>query len=192
GSSICSRLSGAALLSWANRREKVNDRMKLAATHYHDWLIKNKAIDVILRDKAELAELWPEGKDHAHLYGRPLAFYLQLQKLNLAAAWARVKVPALILHGQFDWIMTREDHELIAQYVNANRPGGAFCRSSRDGTHLSALPEFHRRLSWRGSSVRSQSCEAVVDWLNEHRDTYRRRSLTFFVNFAVAIAARAI
>src|SRR5437773_5576287 len=150
---------------------EVNDRMKLAATHYHDWLIKNKAIDVILRDKAELAELWPQGKDHAHLHGRPLAFYLQLQKLNLAAAWARVNVPALILHGQFDWIMTREDHELIAQYVNANRPGGAFCRSSRDGTHLSALPEFHRRLSWRGSSVRSQSCEAVVDWLNEHRDT---------------------
>src|SRR6184192_764716 len=135
---------------------EVHDRMKLAATHYHDWLIKNKAIDVILRDKAELAELWPEGKDHAHLYGRPLAFYLQLQKLNLAAAWARVKVPALILHGQFDWIMTREDHELIAQYVNANRPGGAFCRSSRDGTHLSALPEFHRRLSWRGSSVNAE------------------------------------
>jgi len=99
--------------------------MKLAATLYHDWLIKNKAIDVILRDKAELAELCPEGKDHAHLYGRPLAFYLQLQKLNLAAAWARLKVPALILHGQFDWIMTREDHELLAQYVNANRPGEA-------------------------------------------------------------------
>ena len=61
----------------------------------------------------------------AHLYGRPLAFYEQLQKLNLAAAWSRVKVPALIIHGQYDWIMSREDPELIAQYVNANRPTAA-------------------------------------------------------------------
>jgi hypothetical protein len=29
----------------------------------------------------------------------------------------------LILHGQYDWIMGREDSELIAQYVNANAPG---------------------------------------------------------------------
>jgi hypothetical protein len=63
---------------------EVNDRMKGAATLYHDWLIKNKSIDGILRERPELAELWPEGKDHAHLYGRPLAFYQQLQKLNLA------------------------------------------------------------------------------------------------------------
>src|SRR5205807_9289244 len=104
---------------------EVNDRMKLVATLYHDWLIENKAVDVILREKPELAEVWPEGKDHAHLYGRPLAFYQQLQQLNLPAAWSRAKVPTLILHGQFDWIMTREDHELIAQYVNANRPGAA-------------------------------------------------------------------
>ena len=35
------------------------------------------------------------GKDQTHLYGRPLKFYQDLQKLNLAAAWSRVKVPAL-------------------------------------------------------------------------------------------------
>jgi pimeloyl-ACP methyl ester carboxylesterase len=92
---------------------EVNDRMKGAATLYHDWLIKNKSIDGILREHPELAELWPEGKDHAHLYGRPLAFYQQLQNLNLAAAWSHVKVPTLVLHGQYDWIMSREDHELM-------------------------------------------------------------------------------
>ena len=102
---------------------EVNDRMKGAATLYYEWLIKNKSVDGILREHPELVELWPEGKDHAHLYGRPLAFYQQLQKLNLAAAWSHVKVPTLVLHGQYDWIMSREDHELIAQYVNANRPG---------------------------------------------------------------------
>ena len=57
------------------------------------------------------------------MYGRPIAFYQQLQKLNLAEAWSKVNVPTLVLHGQFDWIMSRENSELIAQIVNANRAG---------------------------------------------------------------------
>src|ERR1041384_5069975 len=99
---------------------QVTDPMKGAATLYHEWLIKERSIDDILKEQPQLAELWPEGKDHAHLYGRPLAFYQQLQKLNLAAAWSRVKAPTYALRGAFDWIMSREDHELIAMYVNRN------------------------------------------------------------------------
>jgi pimeloyl-ACP methyl ester carboxylesterase len=104
---------------------EVTERMKGAATLYHDWLIKRRSIADIIKERPELGVLWPEGKDFSHLYGRPLKFYEQLQNLNLAAAWSRIKVPALILHGQYDWIMSREDSELIAQYVNANTPGAA-------------------------------------------------------------------
>jgi pimeloyl-ACP methyl ester carboxylesterase len=103
----------------------VTERMKGAATLYYDWLIEGRSVPDIVKERPELAELWPEGKDHAHLYGRPLKFYEQLQKLNLAAAWSQVKVPSLILHGQYDWIMSREDSQLMAQYVNANTPGVA-------------------------------------------------------------------
>src|SRR6201987_4443634 len=99
---------------------EVNDRMKGAATLYHDWLIKGQPVDDILKERTQLADLWPEGKDHAHLYGRPLRFYQQLQQLNLAAAWSRVKVPTYVLRGAFDWIMSRDDSELIASYVNKN------------------------------------------------------------------------
>jgi pimeloyl-ACP methyl ester carboxylesterase len=104
---------------------EANDWMKAAAALYHEWLIKGRSVDAILKEQPELAKIWPEGNDHDHLYGRPLAFYQQLQKLNLAAAWSHVSVPSLILHGEYDWIMSREDPELMAQYVNANRPGTA-------------------------------------------------------------------
>ena len=147
---------------------EVNDRMKLAATHYHDWLIKNKAIDVILRDKAELAELWPEGKDHAHLYGRPLAFYQQLQQLNLSAGWSRVKVPTLILHGQFDWIMTREDHELIAQYVNANRPGAArFVEVPEMGHTFQHYLSFTDAFHGKEAPFDPKVAKLLTSWLKE-------------------------
>jgi pimeloyl-ACP methyl ester carboxylesterase len=104
---------------------EVTERMKRAATLYYDWLIEGRSVSDIVKERPQLAELWPEGRDHAHLYGRPLKFYEDLQKLNLAAAWSQVKGPSLILHGQYDWIMSREDSQLMAQYVNANRPGAA-------------------------------------------------------------------
>src|SRR5438094_736360 len=71
---------------------EVSDRMKNVAALYYEWLIKGRRVDEILKEQPQLEELWPEGKDHAHLYGRPPAFYQQLQQLNLAAAWSSVKV----------------------------------------------------------------------------------------------------
>src|SRR4029453_7885518 len=54
---------------------EVTERMKRVATLYYDWLIKEKSVAKLLSEHPALAEIWPEGKDHAHLYGRPLAFY---------------------------------------------------------------------------------------------------------------------
>ncbi|HEX4639324.1 MAG TPA: alpha/beta hydrolase [Chthoniobacterales bacterium] len=99
---------------------EVTESIKKASTLYHELLIKERTVDEIVKDQPQLAEIWPGGKDTSHLYGRPLAFYQQLQKLNLAAAWSRVKAPTFALHGQFDSIMSREDHELIASWVSAN------------------------------------------------------------------------
>src|SRR6266487_7202372 len=97
---------------------EVTDRMKNSASLYYEWLIKGRAVDAILKEQPQLEELWPEGKDHAHLYGRPLAFYQQLQQLNIAAAWSNVKVSTYAVRGAFDWIMSPEDAGLIASYVN--------------------------------------------------------------------------
>ena len=131
-------------------------------------LIKEKSVAHLLSENPELAELWPEGKDHAHLYGRPLAFYRQLQKLNLAAAWARVKAPTLVLHGQFDWIMSREDHELIAQYVNANQPRAARFIEVPDMGHtfqhyLSFADAFHGK----EAQFDPKTVQVLTDWLKE-------------------------
>jgi pimeloyl-ACP methyl ester carboxylesterase len=145
---------------------EVNDRMKSVPTLYYEWLIKNKSVDGILREHPELVELWPEGKDHAHLYGRPLAFYQQLQKLNLAAAWSHVKVPTLVLHGQYDWIMSREDHELIAQYVNANQPGAAdFIEVPEMGHTFQHYLSFADAFRGKEAPLDPKVVHLVTDWL---------------------------
>jgi len=76
---------------------QVTERMKNSAKLYYEWLIKGRTIDAILKEQPQFEELWPEGKDHAHLYGRPLAFYQELQQLNIAAAWSNVKVATYTL-----------------------------------------------------------------------------------------------
>ena len=155
---------------------EVNDRMKSAATLYHDWLIENKTVDQILQANPELAELWPEGKDHAHLYGRPLAFYQQLQNLNLAAAWSRIKVPTLVLHGQYDWIMSREDHELIAQYVNANRPRAArFIEVVEMGHTFQHYLSFADAFHGKSALFNPKVLRLLTDWFKEQQQQPKER-----------------
>jgi len=147
---------------------EVNDRMKAAATLYHEWLIKGRSVDDILKEQPQLAELWPEGKDHTHLYGRPLKFYEQLQKLSLAGVWSRVKVPSLILHGQYDWIMSREDPELMAQYVNANLPGAArFMEVADMGHTFQHYMSMADAFAGKSEPFDPKVIRLVSDWLEE-------------------------
>jgi pimeloyl-ACP methyl ester carboxylesterase len=147
---------------------EVNQRMKGAATLYHDWLIDRRKVADVLREHPQLSELWPEGKDHDHLYGRPAAFYEQLQDLNLAAAWSGVKVPTLVLHGQYDWIMSRHDHELIADYVNSNRPGGArFVEVPEMGHTFQHYRSFADAFEDKAAEFDKKNVTLLIEWLKD-------------------------
>lgn len=149
---------------------EVNDRMKNAATLYHDWLIKGRTVGEIVREKSKLAELWPEGTDYNHLYGRPLAFYQQLQKLNLAAAWSQVKVPTLVMFGQYDWIMSRDDHEAIVKLVNANRPGAArFAELPATGHTFQHYLTQADAYEGKEAPFDAQVARVLTDWFKEVR-----------------------
>ena len=144
----------------------VNDRMKAAATLYPEWLNKGRTVEEIVRDRPNVAEIWPEGADRAHLYGRPLAFYQQLQKLNLAATWSRVRVPTLVLHGQYDWIMSRADAEMIAQYVNANSPGAArFMELPATGHTFQHYLTMEDAFAGKEAPFDPSTAKLVTDWL---------------------------
>jgi pimeloyl-ACP methyl ester carboxylesterase len=151
---------------------EVNDRMKSAATLYHEWLIKSRSVDDILKEQPQLADLWPEGKDHAHLYGRPLAFYEQLQKLNLADAWSHVKVPTYVLRGTLDWIMSREDSELIAQYVNKNGDLATFYEMPETGHTFQHYLSLADAFKGKGAAFDPKVIELLTDWLRNKAITH--------------------
>src|SRR5205085_10922433 len=80
----------------------INEAMKQVAAFYERYLIEVRTPAEILREMPQLKNIWND--DGTHQYGRPAAFYHQLQRLNLEEAWSHVAVPTLVLHGQFDWI----------------------------------------------------------------------------------------
>ncbi len=151
---------------------EVNDRMKGAATLYHEWLIEGRSVDDILKEQPQLADLWPEGKDHTHLYGRPLAFYQQLQKLNLGVAWSRVKVPTYVLRGAFDWIMSREDSELIATYVNKNGDLGSFYEIPDTGHTFQHYLSLADAFKGKRAPFDPKMIGLLADWLQNKAITH--------------------
>ena len=151
---------------------EVTEMMKRAATLYYEWLIKGRPVGDILKEQPQLADLWPERKDRAHLYGRPLAFYQQLQKLNLAAAWSRVTAPTYALRGEFDWIMSREDHQLIAAYASANGGDAYAYEVPKMGHTFQHYLNLADAFKGKEAPFDSKVIQLLTDWLMKEGVTH--------------------
>lgn len=104
-----------------NSPKEVSQKMKKVTEFYYHYLIEKRSPGDILKEKPHLKEIWdflPE-----HQYGLPISYMHQLQDLNLDEAWSKVKVPTLVMYGEYDWIMARDDHLMIVELINQNKPG---------------------------------------------------------------------
>ena len=165
---------------------EVSRQMQGLAQLYDEYLNGKKTPGQIVREQPRLAKLWDDAPGHQ--YGRPAAFYQQLQDTNLAEAWQKVSAPVLSIHGEYDWIMSREDHELIAAWVNRNRPGAGRFVSIRRWTRLPPL--CLAEAAFRGGGVFAEdvsglfvheSCEVAVPTSRAVASSIsrRRRGLIF-------------
>lgn len=149
---------------------EVNTIMALAARFYTKYLIEGQTPRKIIEAESSFQSIWPGEKDLDHLYGRPVAYYQQLQKLNLAEAWSRVSAPALIMHGQYDWIMTGEDSEMIAALVNKNAPGAAqFVEVPNAGHGLDHRNSLQNAFSGKALSFEAKNADRIAAWFQKHR-----------------------
>lgn len=102
---------------------EVNDDIKTFAQFYDLYLIQGQTPGEVLRQHPQWKDLWYDTADGQ--YGRPAAFYQQLQALNLGEVWQRVDAPVLVIRGSEDTIMSRADSSAIADTVNRVHPGRA-------------------------------------------------------------------
>jgi pimeloyl-ACP methyl ester carboxylesterase len=115
----------------------VNSAIKVFTEFYGLYLIRGMAPGEIVAQHPEWKPLWYDAPDGQ--YGRPAAFYQQLQALNLGEAWQNVNVPVLVMRGTADVIMSDADARTLAENVNRTHPGMARYVEIKGGDHLLAV-----------------------------------------------------
>jgi pimeloyl-ACP methyl ester carboxylesterase len=102
---------------------EVNAMVKAFAEFYDLYLVKGMTPGQVIAEHPEWKDMWYDKPDGQ--YGRPAAFYQQLQALNLGETWQNVNAPVLVIRGSADSIMSHADSGAIAQIVNQVHPGHA-------------------------------------------------------------------
>src|SRR6266481_3214615 len=139
----------------------VNTSVKAFVEFYTLYLMKGMTPGKIISQHPEWKSLWYDSPDGQ--YGRPAAFYQQLQTLNLGEAWQQVNEPVLVIRGTADNIMSRADSEAIARIVNQVHPGHARYLQIDDMTHGFAVNgKFHEEL-----------IPTILAWMREQLATGR-------------------
>jgi pimeloyl-ACP methyl ester carboxylesterase len=134
---------------------EVNDAVKAFTQFYDLYLIHGQTPGEVIRQHPEWKSLWYDEPDGQ--YGRPAAFYQQLQALNLGQLWQKVEAPVLVIHGSSDTIMSRADSSAIAEIVNQAHPGRARYVEITGMDHLFTVAmKFH-----------SELVPLILDWMKE-------------------------
>jgi hypothetical protein len=64
--------------------------------------------------------------------------------------------------------MSRDDHELIAQYVNANSPGAArFVEVPDMGHTLQSYTNWADAFAGKSSGLNQNGAKLIIDWLKD-------------------------
>lgn len=145
------RMAGAKKSS-----SEINAGMKVFSEFYVQYLIRGMTPGEAIAFHPEWKSWWYDATDGQ--YGRPAAFYQQLQGLNLGEAWSKVSVPVLVLRGASDAIMSEADARAIADTVNRAHPNTATYVQIPDADHLLSV---HGKLS--GDVV-----PAMLKWMKEN------------------------
>jgi len=91
---------------------EVNEQLRLFPEFYVRYLVRREKPGDVIQSDARFKKIWYDAPDSQ--YGRPAAFFQQLQALDLEREWSRVRVPTLVIRGEYDWIMSRNDAAAIA------------------------------------------------------------------------------
>ncbi|HET7033121.1 MAG TPA: alpha/beta fold hydrolase [Casimicrobiaceae bacterium] len=142
----------------------VNAAMKAFAELYDLVLLQGLTPAAAIARKPELARVWYDAP--AHQYGRPIRYYQQLQALDVEAAWDRVRVPTLVLWGDYDWIMGHDESERCVAILRAHDPAlVTYVVRRRMNHHFDVFPDPVAAFNEENGEYDEGAAQAIVDWV---------------------------
>jgi pimeloyl-ACP methyl ester carboxylesterase len=99
--------------------------------------------------------------DDFHYFDRSVPFFMELAAVDPARAWRQVWQPVLALHGEYDWVSARADHERIARLT-----GGKFQSLPRMDHGFLSYESMDESFSSGGTGVfDAEIVEATLAWM---------------------------
>ncbi len=147
--------------------EAVNAAMRAFGGFYDRVLNGGETPAQALAARPEWKPFWYDAPDGQ--YGRRMRYYQQLQALDVEGAWRKVAVPVLIVQGELDWIMGREESDRAAAIVAARDPSLVTYVLRRGmNHHWETFPDAVAAFRERGGTFDEAAATAVVAWLKAH------------------------
>ena len=118
----------------------------------------------------------PGWKDHwydapAHQYGRPIRYYQQLQALDVEGAWQKVNAPTLVVWGEYDWIMGRDESDRAVEIVRARDPRRVTYEIRRGmNHHFETFADAASAFREEGGTYDAGAAAVIVAWLERQAD----------------------
>ncbi len=115
--------------------------------------------------RPDLRDLDPVNFSGRYVHGRVAAFFQELNRSDVAAAWARVQCPVLALHGSSDWLSFAADSQQIAKLA----PRGRYLELAGIDHMMHARPSAEAAFAepWEGD-FNPAALEALVAFYTEH------------------------
>jgi pimeloyl-ACP methyl ester carboxylesterase len=170
-----SRTWGEHILAHERRRltlsgstpAQVNAALRGFVEFYAFYLDSGMTPGQVLAQHPELKAIWYDAPEHQ--YGRHARYFQEVQAQNVEAAWDAVRVPTLVLWGEYDWIMSRADQERVVEIVNANTPGLAqLAIIAGMNHHFERFPTPLKAFREEGGTYAEDAAALLIDWLRRN------------------------
>lgn len=147
--------------------EVINQKMLNAYIPlYYGMLIEQKSYQELIAANPLLAEYNYHGQQH--MYGRPMSFYHQLNRFNVAAEWAKLKVPARIRWGTNDWIMSEQDNDQIINILEqAEHPDFKLYKYPNMDHWLTIHKDYQSSFFGKEGQWEAKISRQIVDWIKQ-------------------------
>lgn len=150
-------LSGAA-------PDTIAAAMRGYADLYSGYLNGSATPGEVIAKRPDLKALWTD--EPAHQYGRPARYFQQVQKLDVWGAWMSQRAPALLVHGEYDWIMSADDPAMVVNALNAKKPGQAtLLLAPKMDHHFDRYPSQAAAFTEEGGSYDTDTVDKMVAWI---------------------------
>lgn len=110
---------------------------------------------------------YPDGKSFG---GRILAFWRQIAHTNFPDYWKKVDSNVLMMWGENEWISTRADHEMAADFINQKSPGKgkfALIKNSDHGFFQTTSTKDSYSRWGRGGTFNPEALNTFKAWIEE-------------------------